>query len=553
MPFFRYQQFPPINLPDRKWPNRHLKKAPIWCSVDLRDGNQALINPMSIVQKLIFFDTLVEIGFKEIEVGFPAASSIEYGFIRHLIEKNKIPDDVTIQVLCQARPELIKKTIKSLAGAKKAIFHLYNSTSQLQRRVVFQSDKQGVKDIATKSTLCVKEEIKNLPGCKLTLQYSPESFTGTELDYSLAVLEAVSDAWQPSGNNKIILNLPATVEMSTPNVYADMIEWVNNNLSRREQTIISVHTHNDRGCAIAATELAILAGADRVEGTLFGNGERTGNVDLVTLACNLYSQGIDPALDFTDINKLVKICSELTNLPVHVRHPYAGELVYTAFSGSHQDAIRKGIAALANKENSFWEVPYLPVDPKDLGRIYEPIRINSQSGKGGIAFILEHSFGYQVPKKFQPEISKIIQSISEKTGKEVLPRTIKDQFEKEFVNIDNPLKIKDFQVSRSGKNSVTVKLDITLNNQQITQQGVGNGLLDAIVKALSSQLGLDLNIEDYIEHSLGQASSAAAACYVGVQINGKLFFGVGTHSDTSQSSFLALVSGINRYFNNLSS
>lgn len=547
MPFERYKPFPRINLPNRKWPSRLIDKAPIWCSVDLRDGNQALVNPMSVSQKLIYFSKLVEIGFKEIEVGFPAASATEFEFMRRLIENNYIPDDVTIQILCQARPALIEKTVESLKGCKKAIFHLYNSTSTLQRKVVFNSDRAGIKKIAVDGTICVKEAIKKIPECSISFQYSPESFTSTELDYALEVVEEVTQAWQPDIQNKIIINLPATVEVCPPNIYADMIEWMINNLSQRDKTIVSLHTHNDRGCGIAASELALMAGAERIEGTLFGNGERTGNADIVILACNLYSQGIDPHLDFSDIDGLAKFFTEVTDMEIHPRHPYCGSLVYTAFSGSHQDAINKGMNSLEDKEHGLWEVPYLPIDPRDLGRVYEPIRINSQSGKGGVAFILSYNFGYQLPKKFHRDLSDIIQVLSEKSGKEVPMEVIKEKFEGEFVNMQSTLKMVDFRMQHTQTEAVELNFTGEINGEIFNCTTNGNGPLDALSNALKQKLGFNFEIEDYVEHTMGKESNAKAACYIGTKINDVNFLGVGVHYDISRASFLALISCINRY------
>ena len=548
LPFQRYKPYPTVDFPQRQWPNRAITKAPIWCSVDLRDGNQALVNPMTVEQKLIFFDLLVELGFKEIEVGFPAASTIEFEFIRSLIEENRIPADVSIQVLTQARPELIDKTVEALQGANKVIFHLYNSVSSLQRKVVFKTDRSGVKKIALDGTHYVKEACKRLKVGRLTLEYSPESFTGTELDFSLEVCEAVADIWQPSKQQPMIINLPATVEMSTPNVYADRIEWMSNHFLQRETIVLSVHPHNDRGTAVAAAELALLAGADRIEGTLFGNGERTGNVDLVVLALNLYSQGIDPKLDMSSIETMVEAYKKMTEMEVHARHPYAGELVYTAFSGSHQDAIKKGMDHLKAENSIHWEVPYLPIDPTDLGREYEPVRINSQSGKGGIAYVLEYHFGYKLPKSFQPELSKLIQKISETTGKEVGREVIFQVFRDAYVNLQTPLAFQHFHFKPKDGGGIEGELEVMLEGKQFRTQGLGNGPIDAFLDAIKKALKLDFDVKDYFEHTLGLGSNANAASYVSLEIAGTPYLGVGQDSDSSKASFLALISSLNRYF-----
>lgn len=429
MPVHKYRPYPPVNLPARQWPSRTITKSPLWCSVDLRDGNQALADPMDGPRKRQIFDLLVEMGFKEIEVGFPAASETDFAFVRSLIEEDAIPDDVTIQILTQARESLIDRSFASLVGVRRAIVHLYNSTSELQRRVVFNLPRDGIKSIAVKGAEYMARLQDRLPDSRLQFQYSPESFTGTELDFSLEVCEAVSDVWQPSHDRKVILNLPATVEMATPNIYADQIEWMDRHITRRDSTVLSVHPHNDRGTGIAAAELAVMAGADRVEGTLFGNGERTGNVDIVTLALNLFSQGVDPRLDFSDIDRVRRVAEDCTKLPVHPRHPYAGDLVFTAFSGSHQDAIKKGMTAMIGRNETLWEVPYLPIDPKDLGRSYEAIiRVNSQSGKGGIAYIMAADYGYDLPRGLQIDFAKVVQMIADRRGVEILSRDLHKTF-----------------------------------------------------------------------------------------------------------------------------
>ncbi|HMK50379.1 MAG TPA: 2-isopropylmalate synthase, partial [Thermodesulfovibrionales bacterium] len=440
MPFEKYRPFRTVEFPERTWPSKKIEKAPRWCSVDLRDGNQALIIPMSLEEKLELFRLLVDMGFKEIEVGFPSASQIEFEFLRTLIERDLVPDNVTLQVLTQARGRLIEKTFESLQGVRSAVVHLYNSTSELQRRVVFRMSRSEIIELAVRGTALIREMAENMPGSEILFEYTPESFTGTEPDFALEICEAVMDVWEPAAGRKILLNLPATVEMSTPNTYADMIEWFCRHIKDRGKVVISTHAHNDRGTAVAATELAIMAGAERVEGTLFGNGERTGNVDIVALAMNLFSQGIDPELDLSDIDRIVDICERCTRIPVHVRHPYAGELVYTAFSGSHQDAINKGMSANKEEKPSCWEVPYLPIDPADVGRTYESIiRINSQSGKGGVAYLMEKEYGFSLPAAIRPEFGTVIQTLSDRTGKEVSPDMIWHAFEDEYLNADSPL------------------------------------------------------------------------------------------------------------------
>lgn len=547
MNFQKYQQKSLVDFSERTWVSRQLNKAPIWCSVDLRDGNQALIEPMNIQEKLCFYQKLISVGFREIEIGFPSAANVEYDFTRLLIEEKKIPNTIAIQVLCQARAELIDKTINSLQGAKKAIFHLYNSTSTLQRKVVFQKEKKEITKIAVEGTKYVKEQIKKIPQTEIIYQYSPESFTQTEPDYALEICEAVIDAWQPTLEKKIIINLPATVETTTVNVYADIIEWFLKSLRNRENVILSLHTHNDRGTAVAATELALMAGADRVEGTLFGNGERTGNVDIVTLALNLFSQGIDPELDFSNINDIRDLVIECNKLPIGERHPYVGELVYTAFSGSHQDAISKGMKALEKEQSPYWNVPYLPIDPKDLGREYEPIRINSQSGKGGVAFILEKKYNFRIPRKLSIEFSKIVQATSEKTESEVKPQKIKELFLQNYKK-DFPMKLIDFQLTHK-KEKVTCNIVIEKEKKQKTAEHTGNGAIDSFVGCIKSLFYLSFITTDYQEHTLEFGSNAKGICYYEITFDDqKSYYGVGIHSDIVQASFLSIISAINRYF-----
>ena len=547
MNFKKYLPKSLLNFPERTWVANRLSKAPIWCSVDLRDGNQALVEPMNINEKLRFYQKLLAIGFREIEIGFPAAANIEYNFTRLLIEQKKIPDNVAIQVLCQARAKLIDKTIESLHGAKRAIFHLYNSTSALQRKVVFQKEKKEIIKIAVEGTKYVKEQIKKIPQTKIVYQYSPESFTQTEPEFALEICEAVMDIWQPTKENKIILNLPATVETTTANVYADVIEWFLRNISNRKSIILSLHTHNDRGTAVAATELALMAGADRVEGTLFGNGERTGNVDIVTLALNLFSQGVNPELNFSNINDIKDLVIECNKLSINERHPYVGELVYTAFSGSHQDAISKGMKALKKGKSLFWDVPYLPIDPKDLGREYEPIRINSQSGKGGVAFILEQKYNFRIPRKLSIEFSKIVQATSEQTATEVKPQKIKELFLQKYKK-KTPISLTKFKLIHQDK-KVTCSIVTKENKEQKTKTHTGNGAIDAFVGCIKSLYNLSFTTTDYQEHTLEFGSDARSICYYEITFDQQdSYYGVGIHSDIVQSSFLAIVSSVNRYF-----
>lgn len=550
IPNGKYRPYPQIDLPNRQWPNHTITTAPKWCSVDLRDGNQALINPMSMEKKLELFTLLLKLGFKEIEVGFPSASKVEFDFLRRLVDDNLIPDDVTIQVLVQAREHLIAKTFEALKGVKNATVHLYNSTSVAQRKIVFGKEKEEIVQLALDGVELVKKYEKNHVG-NIYLEYSPESFTGTELEFAAEISNAVTACWGISDTRKVIINLPATVEMATPNIYADQIEWMGAHLDNRENVIISTHTHNDRGTSIAATELAILAGADRVEGTLLSNGERTGNVDIITLAINMTTQGIDSKLDFSDVNEVLEVVERCTELPTHPRHPYVGELVYTAFSGSHQDAINKGLAYQNAKEDAFWEVPYLPIDPADVGRTYESIiRINSQSGKGGIAYILEKNYGYQLPKAMHPEIGKIVQAWSDEKGEELDAKEILDIFEdtyfhpKEHMTFINATLSSDDGVSNC---RITYKYD----DKTITANGTGNGPIDACKNALMKEYEHKFTIKSYYEHSCGDESSAKAIAYIEIKTDETLScFGVGADNNITIASIKAMFCAINRAFIN---
>ena len=548
----KYQPFPPIDLADRQWPSRTITTAPTWCSVDLRDGNQALPIPMGIKEKLRMFQLMVDIGFKEIEVGFPSSSQIEFDFVRLLIEEHHIPDDVTIQVLVQARDELITRTFESLHGAKKAIVHLYNSTSPLQRRVVFGLEKPDIIKIATHGAKLVKELVPTLPETQVIMQYSPESFSSTEVDFALEICEAVVDIWQPTPENKIILNLPVTVEVATPNVHADQIEWFCRHMRNRETAIISLHTHNDRGTGVACTELGLLAGADRVEGTLFGNGERTGNVDIITVALNMYTQGVDPGLDFSDISAIRAVAESCTRLDVPNRHPYAGELVFTAFSGSHQDAINKGMTAQDANPDSLWEVPYLPVDPKDIGRSYEAIiRINSQSGKGGVAYVMETEFGYQLPKTMHIELGKIIKDLADECGEELSGTQIFQAFEQEYLDRNEPFALESFSIEelsqQSGSKVVTCAARIIVDGITRELHGRGNGPIDAFVQALNQNDIADFKVLTYTEHALGEGAEAQAIAYIQIQVSsGTTFFGAATDTNIELAAVKAVLSALNR-------
>jgi len=547
----KYKPSVPISLDKRTWPSKAIKKPPIWCSVDLRDGNQALVEPMDTSRKLRMFKTLVSMGFKEIEIGFPSASDTDFQFCRHLIDNKLIPDDVTVQVLTQAREHLIDKTFEALKGCKSAILHLYNSVSTLQRKVVFKQDKKGVKKIAEDGAAMVFERLKHLPDTALTLQYSPESFTGTELDYALDVCETVLDCWKASKQNKVIINLPATVEMSTPNIYADQIEWMSNNFTDRDRVILSLHPHNDRGTGVAATELGLMAGADRVEGTLFGNGERTGNVDIVTLGLNMFTQGINPELDFSDINNLIETAEFCNQLPVHQRHPYAGLLVHTAFSGSHQDAIRKGMEAISKSNEPHWEVPYLPIDPSDIGRTYEAIiRVNSQSGKAGSAWLLEQEHNINIPRGAQIQFSEAVQNIADKTGKEITPDMIWDIFEQEFLRKGkfSLIKFKSKKISKDD-NAEFVEATIDHNGDKIKISSTGNGPISAFVNAIRDTFKLKFMLNDFGQNTRSSGSTAEAAAYIEIKVpdeNGRSVFGVGIDTSITLAPIKAVISAINR-------
>lgn len=549
MPFDLYRRHVPLDLPDRTWPHRQLEAAPTWCSVDLRDGNQALIDPMDPPRKLALFQALVGMGFKEIEVGFPAASQTDFDFIRQIIDEDRIPDDVAVQVLVQCRPELIERTFEAIAGARHAIVHFYNSTSTLQRRVVFGLDRAGIIDIATSAAGLIKDMEASVPGTLLTYEYSPESFTGTEPDFALQVCEAVMDVMAPTAAHPMIINLPNTVEMYGPNLYADVVEWFGRHVAGRDTIVLSLHPHNDRGTAVAAAELAQLAGAQRVEGTLFGNGERTGNVDVVTLALNLMTQGVDPHLDLHDIDALRRVAEHCTRLPVHPRHPYAGDLVYTAFSGSHQDAIKKGMAALPDVYRQ-WEVPYLPIDPKHVGRTYEAIiRVNSQSGKGGVAYLMDSGHGLDLPRKLQVEFSRQVQAVTEASGTEIGTGELWDVFSHTYLPDDAGLRLLSSEVS-SGEDGTRVAAQVLVDGQPETMIGHGNGPIDAMVDALRSHLGIDVEFRDYSQHALTSGSEASAAAYVEVGgPSGASVWGVGLSSSILDASLHALVGAVSRLRN----
>jgi len=548
--YTKYSPFPPIDVPNRTWPNNIIDKAPIWCSVDLRDGNQALVEPMDSIRKMRMFKQLIEMGFKEIEVGFPSASETDFNFVRDLIVNNHIPPDVTIQVLTQSRKPLIERTIESLDGCRNAIIHLYNSTSTLQRKVVFKESMEGVKKIATDGAKLIIDQISKLNTSNIKLQYSPESFTATELPYALEVCENVLDIWAATVNNKVIINLPATVEMSTANVHADQIEWMNNNFSDRERVILSLHPHNDRGTAIAATELGLMAGADRVEGTLFGNGERTGNVDLVTLGLNLFTQGIDPKLDFSKINQLIETAEFCNRLPIHERHPYAGSLVHTAFSGSHQDAIRKGMEAIEKSNDDKWEVPYLPIDPADIGRSYEAIiRVNSQSGKGGTAWLLETDHHIRLPKGAEIELSSQVQKIADKTGEEITSDMIWNIFNKNFI-LESPFSLFDFNTDGASRKSdlEIINAKIKFNDEIVNFSSQGNGPISAFINGMRENFDLKFTLEDFGQNTRSATSKAEASAYVELKINNgtKSIFGCGIDTSITLAPIIAVISAINK-------
>ena len=545
-PVNKYKAFEPIDLKDRQWPSKVINQAPTWCSVDLRDGNQALIEPMGSERKDRMFSLLCKLGFKEIEVGFPSASQTDFDFVRSLIENKKIPSDVNIQVLTQSRNELIERTFESLKGIPKAIVHFYNSTSTLQRKVVFNQDKDGIKEIAINGALKIKELALANPDTDWSFEYSPESFTGTELDYAAEVCDAVVDILKEISNHKIIINLPATVEMSTPNIYGDQIEWMNNNLKNRDNIALSLHPHNDRGTAVAASEFGLMAGADRVEGTLFGNGERTGNVDIVTIALNMLTQGIDPELDFSNINSVMREVEYCNQLPVHPRHPYAGDLVFTAFSGSHQDAIKKGFHAMKQSNDPEWAVPYLPIDPADLGRSYEAVvRINSQSGKGGVAFLLEKDHGVSLPRRLQISMSQKIQELADETGKEISSSEIWGIFEENFLKPKNNFSYQSHTSStKDDINELEVKM--IMNAKEVTVSGKGNGPIDSFVNGLSKEFGINIKISDYHQSAISSGSDAQAAAYIELEKDGQTKWGVGINPNTTRASFEAIIVGLSK-------
>lgn len=548
----RYRKNPVVDYPERTWPDREIEKAPVWCSVDLRDGNQALIDPMIVSEKIEMFQYLVKMGFKEIEIGFPAASQIEYDFLRQLVDRKLIPDDVRVQVLTQCREEQIDRTFESIRGCKEVVFHIYNSTSTLQRDVVFGMEKEEITEIAVRATKMVKERAKDFPG-KIILEYSPESFTGTELEYALEICTAVQEAWEPTKEEPMIINLPSTVEMTTPNVYADRIEWMNRHFKNRESIILSVHPHNDRGTGVASAEQAMLAGAERVEGTLFGNGERTGNVDIMNIAYNMFSQGIDPRLKIENISEIIELYERCCKIPIHPRHPYAGKLVFTAFSGSHQDAINKGVKAMKERGSEIWQVPYLPIDPADIGREYEPIvRINSQSGKGGVAFVMDTYFGFKLPKGMQREFADVIQRISEKQG-EVSPDQVMENFREEYLNKKEPLhfrrlRVDDLSDTIESEFDTHVKVVYTDHGEEKSFEAVGNGPIDAVRRGLTEALGVNIKVLDYEEHALQSGSNSQAAAYIHLLDGetGHVTYGVGVSSNITRASIRAIFSAMNR-------
>ena len=549
----RYKRVPVVDFPERTWPDKEIQKAPIWCSVDLRDGNQALVEPMVVEEKVEMFNLLVKLGFKEIEVGFPSASQIEFDFLRTLIERKLIPDDVEVQVLVQCREHLIKRTFEAIKGLKSAIVHIYNSTSTLQRDVVFHKDREEIKDIAIVGTKLVQRYAAE-SDVKVRLEYSPESFTGTELDFALDICTAVQETWGATKENPIIINLPSTVEMTTPNVYADQIEWMNTHFKNRESIILSVHPHNDRGEGVAATELALLAGADRVEGTLFGNGERTGNVDVLNIAYNMFSQGIDPKLNIEDVKEIAEVYERCTKMEIPPRHPYAGKLVFTAFSGSHQDAINKGMHALQERNSQYWEVPYLPIDPADIGRKYEPVvRINSQSGKGGVAFVMDTFYGFRLPKGMHKEFADVIQKIAEKQG-EVAPEQIMEEFRKNYLDRKEPLHFRKCRITdtETGDGEFATLAHVIYTDHGVEKKfdGVGNGPIDAVQRGMEEALGIQIKVLDYSEHALTAGSGAQAASYIHLmdQASGRVTYGVGVSSNITRASIRGIFSAVNRLF-----
>ena len=553
MPVEKYKPFTPINLPDRTWPGKVITKSPTWCSVDLRDGNQALIEPMGPERKLKMFKTLCDMGFKEIEIGSPSASDTDFDFCRKIIDENLIPDDVVIQVLTQAREELIRRTFEAVDGSKQAIVHLYNSTSTTQRRVVFNQDMAGIMKIATDGAELIKQLMLTVPNTKIIHEYSPESFTQTELPYAMEVCEAVMEIWQPTPENRTIINLPATVEVATPNVYADQIEWMHRNFSKRDCVILSLHPHNDRGTGVAAAEFGVMAGADRIEGTLFGNGERTGNVDVITLAMNMVSQGVDSKLDMSNMRELRATAEYCNQLPVHPRHPYAGDLVFTAFSGSHQDAINKGLKAMESSNSQAWDVPYLPIDPLDVGANYEAvIRINSQSGKGGISYIMETEFGIQMPRALQVEFSGAVQKISDTSGEEQSPDDIWKAFDQEYLSAKTPYEFVEHQTRADTHASEKRLMTATVkkNGVDVALEGEGNGPIDAYVDALKKDSDKDIKVFSYSEHSVGGGSDASAIAFVETEVDGKHLYGIGQDSNIVAASLIAITCAVNRAIRN---
>jgi 2-isopropylmalate synthase len=547
-PATKYRSFAPVGLKDRTWPDAVLTKPPVWCSVDLRDGNQALIEPMDIPRKLKMFQALVDIGFKEIEVGFPSASQIEYDFVRKLIEDKLIPDDVTIQVLTQAREHLIRRTFESLQGAKRAIVHLYNATAPVMRKVVLGLSEDGIVDLAVANATLFKQIAAEHPETQWTFEYSPEMFSGTELPFAKRVVDAVTEVWQPTSQRKCIINLPSTVEHSTPNIFADMVEWMHRHLARRDSIVLSIHPHNDRGTGTAAGELAIMAGGDRLEGCLFGNGERTGNLDLVNVALNLYTQGVNPGLDFSDIDEIRRVVEHCNQLPVHPRHPYVGELVYTSFSGSHQDAIKKAFSA--RKEGDIWVMPYLPIDPKDLGRSYEAvIRVNSQSGKGGIAYLLESEFGLELPRRLQIEFSQVVQAVMDASGKELSARDIHGVFMREYglSEVASPrYRAQEEGENAAGVRMTTLQADVVLEGNTLAIEGAGNGPIEAFVEGLAAAVGESVRVLDYHEHAVGSGANAQAIAYLELRVGERTLFGVGMDANIVSASLKAIVSGLLR-------
>lgn len=548
----KYRKNPVMDYPEREWPGREIEKAPVWCSVDLRDGNQALIDPMVVEEKIEMFQYLIKLGFREIEIGFPAASQIEFDFLRQLVDRKMIPEGVCVQVLTQCREELIDRTFEAIEGCSRAVVHIYNSTSTLQRDVVFGMDREEIKRIAVNGTRMVKERAQKFPG-EIILEYSPESFTGTEMDFALDICTAVQEEWGPTAEKPMIINLPSTVEMTTPNVYADQIEWMNKHFKNRESIILSVHPHNDRGTGVASAELSLLAGADRVEGTLFGNGERTGNVDILNIAYNMFSQGIDPQLHIEHINEIIELYERCCKIPIHPRHPYAGKLVFTAFSGSHQDAINKGVKAMRERDSQIWQVPYLPIDPADIGREYEPIvRINSQSGKGGVAFVMDTYFGFKLPKGMHKEFANVIQKISEKQG-EVSPEQIMEQFRLDYLDRKEPIhfrKLKVDDLSGETESDFDTKAAVIYTDHGVEKQfeAVGNGPIDAVQRGLREVLGVNIKVLDYEEHALQSGANSQAAAYIHLldADDGRVTYGVGVSSNITRASVRAIFSAINR-------